>query len=504
MGQVLGFAHCKESPSTASTTPDSTDGGNDESDFPELQTAREFSEDEEEASVEWGTPRELTFSYITIAAPPNSSPTLGDHGPRGRRDSQTRRARAPLPRTETCETFVPALGDSLENIPSLCPSPEGEGAPPPGHGHGLDPFTGWGVPTGYIDEPEGAEGEEAAAEAPCPRLVRPTLEAEWSSSSNSRASSSDTSLEDLPPPDALAPPPEEGCPCGAEPIQRQAPYTPEEALSSQHLALEEMMEEAHEDEEGLDQEPVTQQHQIEPDQSGNMLEMFDTGRHPCVCGEVRLDHYRLAPRDRRNQEGRKEGRNGAIMANTVADLVYWRDTRKSACVFTVFMVALLCLLHFSIISVVSYVSLAALTVTIALRVYSKVLLAIHRGEGHNPFQAQLDADFGLSKEQLEHLTERVVFYVTSGTKSLQRLFLVYDMVESIKFAFFFYILTYVGAVFNGLTLLILGVISAFTFPLLYRQHQTQIDQYVGLVRNQLSNLRAKMLAKLPTAKAKAE
>lgn len=47
-------------------------------------------------------------------------------------------------------------------------------------------------------------------------------------------------------------------------------------------------------------------------------------------------------------------------------------------------------------------------------------------------RAQLDADFGLSKEQLERLTERVVFYVTSGTKSLQRLFLVYDMVESIK------------------------------------------------------------------------
>ncbi|XP_034973584.1 reticulon-2 isoform X2 [Zootoca vivipara] len=192
------------------------------------------------------------------------------------------------------------------------------------------------------------------------------------------------------------------------------------------------------------------------------------------------------------------------MANRVADLVYWRDTRKSAFVFTALMVALLCLLHFSIISVASYLSLAALSVTISLRVYSKILLAIHRGEGHNPFQAQLDADLGLSKEQLERLTERVTFYVTSGTKSLQRLFLVDDLVESIKFAFLFYILTYVGAVFNGLTLLILGVISAFTFPLLYRQHQAQIDQYVGLVRNQLSNLRAKVLSKLPTAKAKAE
>ncbi|KAH0631625.1 hypothetical protein JD844_006055 [Phrynosoma platyrhinos] len=380
----------EESPSTASTTPDSTDGGNDESDFPELQTAREFSEDEEEeeASVEWGTPRELTFSYITIAAPNSGSPPMGDHGPRGRRDSQTRRGRAPLPRTETCETFVPALGDN-------------------------------------------------------------------------------TSLGDFPPLDALAPEHEEGAPRGAEHFRPQALTSPLEF--GQQPSLDEEMGEAHEEEEeeeeeeGLGWEPIAE-HQDEPDLSGSPLGI-------CIA---------------------------------VADLVYWRDTRKSACVFTVLMVALLCLLHFSIISVASYVSLAALTITISLRVYSKALQAIHRGEGNNPFQAQLDAEIGLSKEQLERLTERVVFCVTSGTKSLQRLFLVDDMVESIKFAFFFYILTYVGAVFNGLTLLILGVISAFTFPLLYRQHQAQIDQYVGLVRNQLSNLRAKMLAKLPTAKAKAE
>ncbi|KAL8211987.1 UNVERIFIED_CONTAM: hypothetical protein K2H54_032722 [Gekko kuhli] len=133
-------------------------GGNDESDFPELQTAREFSEDEEEASVEWGTPRELTFSYITIAGGPSSSPTMGEPGSRGRRDSQGRRTRPALPRTETCETFVPALGDSLENIPSLCPSPEGEGVPPPGHCPGLDSFSGWDVETGHVDEPGIQEG----------------------------------------------------------------------------------------------------------------------------------------------------------------------------------------------------------------------------------------------------------------------------------------------------------------------------------------------------------
>ncbi|KAJ6663506.1 hypothetical protein lerEdw1_009585 [Lerista edwardsae] len=451
MGQVLGFAHCKESPSTASTTPDSTDGGNDESDFPELQTAREFSEDEEEASVEWGTPRELTFSYITIAGGPSSSPPLGDHSPRGRRDSQTRRTRAPLPHMETCETFVPALGDSLENIPSLCPSPEGEGASPPGHCQGLDPFAGWAAHLSCVSDPDTAEGEGAPV-SPLHSPITKALEGEQSSSE----SSSEISPEDLPPPEALAPPTAEGAPCDAETIQHQA----QTSLLNEEVGEEE--EEEEEEERG--QEPPADQLQTEPDQLGNTL-------RTCIL---------------------------------VADLLYWRDTRRSAFVFTSLMVALLCLLHFSIISVASYVSLAALSVTISLRVYSKVLQAIHRGEGANPFQAQLDADLGLSKEQLERLTERVTFYATAGTRSLQRLFLVDDMVESIKFAFLFYILTYVGAVFNGLTLLILGVISAFTFPLLYRQHQAQIDQYVGLVRNQLSNLRAKMLAKLPTAKAKAE
>lgn len=49
-----------------------------------------------------------------------------------------------------------------------------------------------------------------------------------------------------------------------------------------------------------------------------------------------------------------------------------------------------------------------------------------------PARAQLDADFGLSKEQLERLTERVVHRVTWGTKTLQRLFLVDDTVESLK------------------------------------------------------------------------
>ncbi|XP_062995849.1 reticulon-2-like [Elgaria multicarinata webbii] len=295
MGQVLGFAHCKESPSTASTTPDSTDGGNDESDFPELQTAREFSEDEEEeASVEWGTPRELTFSYITIAAPLSGSPTLGEHGPRSRRDSQTRRARGPLPRTETCETFVPALGDSLENIPSLCPSPDGEGASPPGDCQGLDPFSGWDVRAACSHELDVAEGKGVQGS---PRHSPVEQGTEWGRSSSSSSSEvcsdpADSSLEGLLPPDALAPQPGMGAPCGADIVQPQALTSPEfRRLSLRH----EEMEEDHE-EEGAGQEPATEQHQVEPDQSGNTLEICITAEDG---GQERLLHKVPAHRHHR-------------------------------------------------------------------------------------------------------------------------------------------------------------------------------------------------------------
>ncbi|XP_075771380.1 reticulon-2 isoform X2 [Pelodiscus sinensis] len=196
--------------------------------------------------------------------------------------------------------------------------------------------------------------------------------------------------------------------------------------------------------------------------------------------------------------------NGLAMGSAVADLLYWRDTRTSALVFTGVMVALLSLLHFSIVSVGSYGALAVLGVTLSLRLARKALQVLHRSDGANPFQAQLDAELPLSQEQLERLASRLSRDVLGAAHTLRRLFLVEDLVDSIKFAFLFYILTYVGAVFNGLTLLILGVISAFTFPLLYRQHQAQIDQYVGLVRSQLSHLRAKIQARLPSAKAKAE
>lgn len=450
MGQVLPvFAHCKEAPSTASSTPDSTEGGNDDSDFRELHTAREFSEDDEEetTSQDWGTPRELTFSYIAFD---------GVVGSGARRDSAARRPRpqgrsVSEPREPPPQ---PGLGDSLESIPSLSQSPEpGRRGDPDAAPPAERPLEDLGLQLDQLAwAARGAgSGEDSATSSSTP------LEDEEPDRSEAGEAGKELDLQlgvaQSSPHEVLTPQPSPG----SGTPQARTP-SPPGSRDSNCWPDEPSLDQKEEEPGGqLEREPITGQSLDSTDQS-----------------EFTLEPHLL-----------------------VADLLYWKDTRTSGVVFTGLMVSLLCLLHFSIVSVVAHVALLLLCGTISLRVYRKVLQAIHRGDGTNPFQAYLDVDLTLTQEQKEHLSQQIASRVVSAATQLRHFFLVEDLVDSFKLALLFYILTFVGAIFNGLTLLILGVICLFTIPLLYRQHQAQIDQYVGLVTNQLSHIKAKIRAKIP-------
>ncbi|XP_074789588.1 reticulon-2 [Athene noctua] len=399
MGQVLGFAHCKEAPSTASTTPDSTEGGNEESDFPELQAAPEPPEEEEEDEDEdgataagggsRGSPWELTFSYIAFrgGGPPN------EPGPRCRRDS--RRGRPP--RLSSGPLGVSPRGpDPRFAARTPLKRPEEPPAPPEGQLEG-----GGGLPD--LGDPEAEDTPMSLAAAPMGA-----------------------------PPTALHPPPAGGVP--RPPTPAPPPDPP------------------------LISEPPP----APPDQSENP--------------------------------------QGADVL--VWELLYWRAPGRSALALVGVLGTLGCLARFSAVSVGAYGALAVLGVTLPLRLHRAALRALRRHPPEHPCRVQPEGSMGLSPEEQQRWARRLAQHLIAATRTLTRLFLVHSLPESLKFAFLFYLLTYVGAVCNGLTLLGAGVICAFTFPVLYRHHQAQIDQYVSLVRNHLSHLRARIQAKLPSAKVK--
>ncbi|XP_012217857.1 reticulon-1-A isoform X4 [Linepithema humile] len=184
----------------------------------------------------------------------------------------------------------------------------------------------------------------------------------------------------------------------------------------------------------------------------------------------------------------------------VAALIYWRDPKKSGIVFGTILGVLLSLAYFSLISVLAYLSLLVLTGTVLFRIYKTVLQAVQKTSDGHPFKDILDLDLTLPTEKVHEVADVAVAHANAAVSELRRLFLVEDFVDSLKFASLLWCLTYVGSWFNGMTLIIIGVVALFTLPKVYETNQEQIDQNLALGRAKINEITAKVKAAIPLGK----
>ncbi|KAG8443685.1 hypothetical protein GDO86_009017 [Hymenochirus boettgeri] len=197
-------------------------------------------------------------------------------------------------------------------------------------------------------------------------------------------------------------------------------------------------------------------------------------------------------------------RASSTFRNSVVDLIYWRDIKKSGAVFGASLFLLLSLSVFSIVSVFAYVALALLSVTISFRIYKGILQAIQKSDEGHPFRSVLESSFTVSEDAVQKYCNSALNHINCTIKELRRLFLVEDLVDSLKFAVLMWVFTYIGALFNGLTLLILALISLFSIPVIYERHQTQVDHYVALINKNIKSTSEMILSKIPGLKRKNE
>ncbi|XP_049535142.1 reticulon-3 isoform X1 [Anopheles darlingi] len=192
--------------------------------------------------------------------------------------------------------------------------------------------------------------------------------------------------------------------------------------------------------------------------------------------------------------------NPAKLHPKVESLIYWRDVKKSGVVFGGGLALLLAMSLFSLISVFSYLSLLLLFGTISFRIYKNVLQAVQKtAEGH-PFKEYLDLDLTLSQEKVQQLATVAVAHVNALLTGLRRLFLVEDLVDSIKFGVLLYWLTYVGAIFNGITCVMIGFVALFTLPKVYENNKQSVDTHIELVRSKIQEITEKVKAAVPLGK----
>uniref|UniRef100_W5LJD9 Reticulon n=1 Tax=Astyanax mexicanus TaxID=7994 RepID=W5LJD9_ASTMX len=219
---------------------------------------------------------------------------------------------------------------------------------------------------------------------------------------------------------------------------------------------------------------------------------------------------KLSERRRSSQSRRGSERHSAppaifqgLTREKAMELLYWRDLKQTGLLFGSVLLLLFSLTQFSVVSVVAYLALAALSATISFRVYKSVLQAVQKTDEGHPFKSYLEVEISLSHDQMQRYAENVQRYINSTMRELRRLFLVQDLVDSLKFAVLMWLLTYVGALFNGLTLLIMAVVSMFSMPVVYEKYQVMI-KYLLCLTEHMCVVFCRIQEKIPGAKRKAE
>merc|ERR1712027_91482 len=188
-----------------------------------------------------------------------------------------------------------------------------------------------------------------------------------------------------------------------------------------------------------------------------------------------------------------------LSPNQMNSLLYWENPRDSGIVCGSVLVCLLAVRYISLISVIGNLSLALVTATMSFRIYKSVLAAVNKtNEGH-PFKQFLEVDVTLPADKVSSLSDSFFSKLNSILLKLKSILLVENTVESVKFAVLMYLLTYVGAMMNGLTIVTLAWVGMFSAPRVYRDNQKQIDEAILPLKTKFDDLQGKLQAALPAS-----
>jgi len=183
----------------------------------------------------------------------------------------------------------------------------------------------------------------------------------------------------------------------------------------------------------------------------------------------------------------------------VRALVYWDNPRDSGVVCGSLLVCLLAVRYISLISVLGNLSLALVTATMSFRIYKSVLAAVNKTQEGHPFKAFLETDVSLPESQIVSAVEAAAARINSVTATLKSVILVENIIETVKFAVAMYVLSYVGAIMTGLTLVTVTWVGLFSLPRLYRDNQKQIDEAILPLKTKLEEMQGKISAALPAS-----
>lgn len=175
----------------------------------------------------------------------------------------------------------------------------------------------------------------------------------------------------------------------------------------------------------------------------------------------------------------------------------WDNPINSGIVFGSVLVTLISICYYSLISVVAYASLTTLLAVLSLKIYTYVMVTFLKKESTNPIAKFASYEMTIPEDKVNQMSSKATTKLNATLLELRRLFLVDNMLDSVKFGLSLWVLTYIGSWFNAMTLILMAWVGLFTVPKIYLLNKTQIDPVLEKVKAQLSEISGKVTAMIP-------
>merc|ERR1712203_682583 len=147
---------------------------------------------------------------------------------------------------------------------------------------------------------------------------------------------------------------------------------------------------------------------------------------------------------------------------------------------------------YSFIAVAAYFGLSLVLLGLGSKLYVH-LMGLLKKPCKDPLTKVESLNLEVTEEQVQALLAQTASYINTAAATTKRLLLVEDYLESAKFALVAYLATFLGAIMNSLTLVVIAWVAAFSLPTVYAAKQKEVDAMLATAPTHYTALNAKLV-----------
>jgi len=172
----------------------------------------------------------------------------------------------------------------------------------------------------------------------------------------------------------------------------------------------------------------------------------------------------------------------------VLELLYWRDKVDSALVFLILNIFYYLITYgeYTVLTLFTYVLLLFHATVIVVVSLSYFWDHCNHQELKNPLTTRIDRKkIQISKKHLDHHVDLFVDFVNFALDRFTYIFFVENLLDSLKYAVYIYLLSWLGELLSGIMLIFLVTLFAFLWPRVYEEKNKEIERFHNLMHNRI-------------------